>query len=73
VCRVTGGEHHSIAVGELLGPIDVRGHPWGPLPRALYLGKVRRTVRADRAPRPHVAPHRLHPQRPAEPNLFDVG
>lgn len=44
VWRMTRSEHTSLAPGQLIGPLDVGGHPWGALPQTLYIGKARRNL-----------------------------
>jgi hypothetical protein len=51
VCRLTDAVHREIAVGELIGPLHVAGHPWGQLPEKLYLGKTRRNLTNALLPR----------------------
>jgi hypothetical protein len=40
VCRLSGGNYKGVELGELVGPIRVRGNEWIPSDIPLYIGKV---------------------------------
>jgi hypothetical protein len=41
LCRLTRGQHQHLEPGQLLGPLEVGRHDWGP---SLFIGKARRTI-----------------------------